>query len=565
MSTALKLLQRTPDQPADLLQGNPELGKVNTAAGYTPGDVPVVGTSGGASGDALSFVSSGVGIEVVLEDGVKCYHHPAVAGVTTLLQFQMVTQSRAVALHRWVKRAGNPSATIEWLRSAEYGGGAGGGPGISMDKLGRALAGQAPTTVAGTTPLGSWFREELVLFNIAGSQAPGAYLSYACYDVAGDLVFPIIEQWNSTQIARAYRYVTFGKSNNSPTFPEFWQTDLRATVNRTVHITGAPLTIEGAGALTLPQLEAAGTADVGSTGTSGPGDLVLPQLQLAGAGTVKAGGVGALTLPQLEAAGAAIVRTTGAAAFTLPQLQVVGLAGVADLATGALPLPQLAVAAAATVRALGPGALPLPQLQVSAAGTVTSSAAAALVLGQLQAAGSAIVRTTGAGAAVLPQLQAAGAGIVRAGGVGALVLPQLVVAGYEAGQSVGQLVLPKLQVAGAALVRTTGAGTLQLGQLTAAGQALVRDLAAGAVQLPQLTVVATALVSVRGHGVLELPMLVVAGSTLPGEYPAVVVVAVGRPRDRAAVGRSRSLPATGRGGGYAAGGGGLRAIGRPKL
>lgn len=262
MSTALKLLQRTPDQPADLLQGNPELGKVNTAAGYTPGDVPVVGTSGGASGDALSFVSSGVGIEVVLEDGVKCYHHPAVAGVATLLQLQMVTQSRAVALHRWVKRAGSPSATIEWLRSVDYGGG-GGGPGINMDTLGRAQAGQSPPTVAGTTPLGSWFREELVMFNIAGSQAPGAYLSYACYDVAGDLVFPILEQWNSTQIPRGYRHVTFGKSNAAPTFPEFWQTDLRATVNRTVYITGAPLTIEATGALTLPQLEASYTGYAG--------------------------------------------------------------------------------------------------------------------------------------------------------------------------------------------------------------------------------------------------------------------------------------------------------------
>lgn len=258
----------------------------------------------------------------------------------------------------------------------------------------------------------------------------------------------------------------------------------------------------GTATLQLPQLGVAGAADVYDSGVTGAADVVLPQLQLTGAGVVTAGGVGALPLPLPVVTGSAIVRTTGAAAFTLPQLQLAGLAGVADLATGALPLPQL------------------------------------------QASGTAAVRLLAAGAPVLPQLQ---------------------VSGFEQGQSIGALVLPQLAVAGAGQVRTLAAGALGLPQLTAAGVALVRDLAAGQLELPQLQLAAAAGVRVVAVGALQLPMLVVEGTTAAGEFPAVVVVASGRPREVLARGRARSLPATGRTGGYAAGGGGLRAIGRPKL
>lgn len=233
--------------------------------------------------------------------------------------------------------------------------------------------------------------------------------------------------------------------------------------------------------------------------------------------------------------------------------------------TGSVPLPQLQASGAAAVRNPAVGTLQLGQLQAAGAGTITSSATGALQLGQLGLAGAAVVRAAAAGALTLPQLAAAGAAVVRATGAGALVLPQLQVAGFEQGQSVGAIVLPQLAVAGSGQVRVLAAGALGLPQLTAAGAALVRDLAAGQLELPQLQLAAAAGVRVVAVGALELPMLVVEGTTAPGEFPAVVVVAIGRGRELTARGRARSLPATGRAGGYAAGGGGLRAIGRPKL
>lgn len=251
--------------------------------------------------------------------------------------------------------------------------------------------------------------------------------------------------------------------------------------------------VTGAGAITLPLVEVAGSGVRTSKGT---GAIALPEAQVAGAGVRTSKGAGAITLPLIEVAGVGERVVPGAGSITLPLIEVAGAGTVGAVITGAgaITLPAAEVAGSGVRTAKGTGNIPLPEIAVSGAGVRTAKGTGVITLPALVAAGAGVRTSNGAGAITLPLMAVDGAGNVFSGvgGSGALTFEAIQVsgAGIRGANGIGAITLPLLAVDGTGTVQTpaTGSGNLLLPELAVSGAGTRGVVGTGAIFLPAMQV-----------------------------------------------------------------------------
>lgn len=494
MSTALKLLQRTPDAPFAITA---ESVQANTAEGYANGATVTTGTSGGASGDQLTPTGTVTATTADFKYGSVSYEHAAVVASNSYVSFTLPGPTRYLSVHRWVKLTGYPTSNCEWIRAQ-----AGvGGPtvGVNLTTAGRILSGQTPFPTSGGSvlPLNVWWREE---FWIDQGGGPGAgELHWRAYDGASSLIGSL-DHYGSSGTASAFTIASLGKRSTAGDMALWRQDDLRVATNRlselgdgTLALTGTA-TLSGDGTLSTTEAPAIpGAATLTGSGTLSSSATVAAAgaAALSGAGTLSTTGrptssttatlSGAGTLGAVGVAGYAVAAAlSGAGALSSTQTPrpavAAGLSGAGTLSSSQTPRPAAAatlagsgtlstaasLTAAAVATLAGAGTLssaqaprPAQTAALSGTGTLSSSATPAI-------AGTASL--TGSGTLVGGG-SAPGAGSANLAGTGTLSAsstPRTAVTAALSGAGVlASSTVPRPAIG----VTLTGAGTLSASSL----------------------------------------------------------------------------------------------------